>query len=209
MNLTHLTVAEFLDRLRSSKPTPGGGSAAALASATGASLLSMVAAMPAGRAGSPDAVEQLQDAGRRSAELAAALTSLVDEDSRAYDGVVAAFRLPKSTDGEKAERSARIQSALAAAVQPPLAVARHSLEALEAAAIVARYGNYNAASDTGVGIELLGAGLRGAALNVEINLRSLKDEAYVQQGRRELKTLTGGAETAAAEAHRQLAEAER
>lgn len=206
MNLTHLTVAAFLDRLRSSEPTPGGGSAAALASAAGASLLAMVAAMPTRRAEAPAAVEQLHDAGRRSAALAEALTSLVDEDSRAYDDVVAAFRLPKSTDVEQSERSARIQVALAAAVQAPLAVARHSAEALEAATTVAQYGNRNAASDTGVGIELLGAGFRGAALNVEINLRSLKDDACVQQARSELESLTRRAEAAASDARRYLEE---
>jgi formiminotetrahydrofolate cyclodeaminase len=204
MNLTDLNVAAFLDRIRSPDPTPGGGSAAALASATGASLLVMVAAMPTRRAESPDAVDQLHDAGRRSAALAKALTSLVDEDSRAYDEVVAAFRLPKSTDDEKSERSARIQAALAAAVQAPLAVARHSVEALEAATIVALYGSRNAASDTGVAIELLGAGLRGAALNVEINLRSMKDEAYVQRGRSETEALTLRAEAAASDARRHL-----
>ncbi|MGH9310109.1 MAG: cyclodeaminase/cyclohydrolase family protein [Vicinamibacterales bacterium] len=204
MNLTLLTVAAFLDRLRSSEPTPGGGSAAALASAIGTSLLAMVAGMPTRRAESPAAVDQLHDAGRRTAALAERLTSLVDEDSRAYDDVVAAFRLPKATDAQKSERSARIQSTLAAAVQAPLAVARHSAEALEAATTVAEYGNRNAASDTGVGIELLGAGLRGAALNVEINLRSIKDDAYVQQARSELDALAHRAEAAASRARRQL-----
>jgi methenyltetrahydrofolate cyclohydrolase len=206
MNLTDLTVAAFLDRLRSAEPTPGGGSAAALGSAIGASLLATVAAMPTRRTESSAALEQLQGAGRRSTASAEALTSIVDEDSRAYDAVVAAFRLPKSTDREKSERSAQIQSALAAAVQAPLAAARHCAGALEAAITVAQYGNHNASSDTGVGIELLAAGIRGAALNVEINLRSVKDDARVQQARSELESLIRRAEVSVSEARRQLGE---
>ena len=100
-------------------------------------------------------------------------------DSDAYDGVVAAFRLPKDTDDEKTARSGAIQEALRGATEAPLDVMRQCAAAIEQASVVAAFGNPNAASDVQVALELLGAGLRGAGLNVEINLGSVKDAAYV------------------------------
>jgi formiminotetrahydrofolate cyclodeaminase len=103
----------------------------------------------------------------------------MDRDSEAYDGVVAAFRLPKTSEDEKAARTARIQDALRSATEAPLGVMRVCLDAIHLAETVAGLGNASAASDVEVGLELLGAGLRGAGVNVAINLTSLKDQAYV------------------------------
>lgn len=189
MKLTEASVSRLLAAFRSSEPTPGGGSAAALAGAAGASLLAMVAGLPKPRASQPADVEKLKDAGVRATALASRLESLIDEDSDAYAGVVEAFRLPKSSDDEKAARSAAIQRALTSATEAPLTVMRHCAEALTLAPAAIELGNENAATDAQVGVGLLEAALQGAAANVEINLGSLKDAAYVARVREEAARL--------------------
>jgi methenyltetrahydrofolate cyclohydrolase len=200
MKLTDLTVTEFLAALRSSAPTPGGGSAAAAAGAMAASLLAMVAAMTKHRAPSAEDATRFRAAGDRCAAVAERLTMLVDEDSRAYDGVMAAFRLPKASDEEKTIRSAAIQEALTAAANTPLEVMKAALDAAENAVPIAEFGNPNAASDVGVALELLSAAQRGAAMNVAINLESLKDADYVRRVRGELATIAAECDRAVAAA---------
>lgn len=189
MKLTEAPVSRLLAAFRSSEPTPGGGSAAALAGAAGASLLAMVAGLPKPRAAEPADVEKLKDAGVRATALASRLESLIDEDSDAYSGVVEAFRLPKSSDEEKAARSAAIQRALTAATEAPLTVMRHCAEALALAPAALELGNENAVTDAQVGVGLLKAALHGAGANVEVNLGSLKDAEYVARVRQEAARL--------------------
>ncbi|HEY0873226.1 MAG TPA: cyclodeaminase/cyclohydrolase family protein [Vicinamibacterales bacterium] len=189
MKLTNLTVTELLAAFRSSEPTPGGGSAAALAGAVGASLLTMVAGLPKPAAATDDDRRQLAEAGARCTELAIQLEQLIDDDSAAYDLVVGAFRLPKGTDEEKAARTSAIQRALTAATETPLQVMRLCAKGLETLHAVDRLGNPNASSDVQVAFSMLRAGLRGAHQNVEINLGSLKDEDYVARVRVEAARL--------------------
>lgn len=204
MKLADRSLRELLAAIRDPSPTPGGGSVSALAGALGASLLTMVAAMTKHRAASEEDVERLQAAASRCAELSAGLERLVDEDSAAYDAVVAAYRLPRGSDAEKAERRNRIQAALGAAVETPLEVMRHCNDAIETAATVARFGNPNAASDVGVALELLAAGEKGARLNVDINLAGLDDQAYVGRVREMVSVLEAEATTGAAAARAAL-----
>ena len=117
------------------------------------------------------------------------LAALVDEDTRAYDMVTAAFKNPRGTDEEKAVRKAAIQTAMRAATEAPLATMRACEAAMRESAIVAQHGNPNAASDVWVALELLNAGLRGAQKNVAINLGSLADEAYKDDVEVEANTL--------------------
>ena len=186
MKLTALPVSGLIAAFGSTSPTPGGGSASALAGAAGAALLAMVAAMPNNRASTADDVSLLQAAGTRCGALSDALLDLVDRDSDAYDAVMAAYRLPKASDEEKAVRKAGIQAAMKTAAETPLDTMRRAAEALETAAVVGRFGNANASSDVVVAIELLLAAARGARANVEINLESLDDAAYVEQLRGEV-----------------------
>jgi len=181
MKLIDQPVAALLAAIRDPRPTPGGGSAAALAAALGSSLLTMVAAMPKHRAASQEDVDRLQAAGRRCLDLSQRLESLVDEDSAAYDAVIGAYRLPRSSEEERTERHRQIQAALTAAAGTPLDVLRRCGEAIDAAATVARFGNPNASSDIGVALELLLAAGRSAQLNVEINLAGLDDGDYVER----------------------------
>ena len=190
MKLTDRSVSSLLEAFRSSDPTPGGGSAAALAGAVGASLLAMVAALPKPRASAEEEVTALRHAGERCTDLSRDLEALIDQDTSAYDAVMAAYRLPKGTDEEKTARSRTIQAALRGATETPLDVMRRCSDALKLSDIVGRLGNPNAASDVQVAAALLRAGLAGAGANVEINLGSLKDADYVQRVREEAATLS-------------------
>ena len=199
MKLIERSVADLLAAFRSSDPTPGGGSAAALAGAIGSSLLAMVAGLPKSRAATAEDAARLTAAGDRCAALALELETLIDRDSAAYDLVMAAYKKPKATDEEKAARSAGIQAAMRQAIAAPLAVMRACAAAAEQGVVIAGLGNPSASSDVQVGFELLGAGLRGAKLNVEINVGSVKDAAYVGQVRGEVEEFERalGHETAA------------
>lgn len=187
--LTSLSVHALLDAFASSAPTPGGGSAAALSGAMGASLLAMVAGLPKTKTG--DAAERtaLDTAGRALTDLRQTLESLVDADTRAYDLVTAAYKRPKASDDEKAARTEAIQTAMRAATETPLATMRACDCAIREAAAVAQAGNPSAASDVFVGVELALAGLRGAERNVAINLGSLTDEAYKEEAASEAAAL--------------------
>ncbi|MEX2271663.1 MAG: cyclodeaminase/cyclohydrolase family protein [Vicinamibacterales bacterium] len=187
--LTSLSVGALLDAFASSAPTPGGGSAAALAGAAGASLLAMVAALPKTKTGDAGEREALDAAGGKLNDLRRELAALIDADTRAYDLVTAAYRQPKATDAEKAARKEAIQAALRAATETPLSTMRACDAAIREAAAVAQNGNPSAASDVFVGVELTLAGLRGAEKNVAINLGNLTDEAYRDDAANEAKTL--------------------
>ena len=189
MSLTTKTVTGFLEAVRSPEPTPGGGSAAALAGAMGASLLAMVAGLPKSKAATAEDAARLAAAGTRCTALAEELRALVDRDSEAYEQVMAAYRRPKGTDEEKASRSAAIQDAMRAATAAPLDVMRACAAAAEQGVVVSAMGNPSASSDAAVGFELLAAGLRGAKLNVEINLGSVKDAEYVRRIQSEVEEL--------------------
>jgi len=189
MSLAQRPFSELLAAFRSPDPTPGGGSASALAGAVGAALLAMVAALGKPRSDAAEDVRRLRAAGDRCAALSDRLSALMDDDTTAYDAVVSAFKLPKATDEEKSARTIRIQEALRGATQVPLDVIRTCGEALDQGIVVAEFGNRNARSDVRVGLELLGAAVRGAKLNVDINLENLKDAAYVAAVRDEAETL--------------------
>ena len=193
--LVNLRFNDLLSAFRSSHPTPGGGSASALSGAVGASLLAMVAALPKPRTQNADDEARLAAARARCTTISDRLAALMDRDSEAYDAVVAAFRLAKISDAEKRERSRQIQEALRSATETPLDIMRACLDAIRAAADVAALGNANASSDVQVGLELLMAGLRGARLNVAINLGSVKDQPYVDASTKEAEQLEVEAES--------------
>jgi formiminotetrahydrofolate cyclodeaminase len=188
--LIELPLYDVLAAFASPDPTPGGGSASALASAMGAALLAMVAALPKTKSNSEADRTALAGALATTGGIRARLAEAIDADTAAYDAVVAAHKLPKATDEEKAARSEAIQRALRGATDVPLRVMRLSAEGLAAAAIVAAHGNPSASSDVGVAVALLRAGLEGARLNVEVNLASIKDDAYKRAVAGEVAGLT-------------------
>ena len=170
MELLALTARELLDRFASPDPTPGGGSAAALAGATAAALVAMVCRMPKSRTGDPGERARLDEALARASAAGDRLRKLVDEDSAAYQGVVAAYRLPKASDDEKAARKRAIDAAVSLATEVPLRTAEECLAVLDAARTAGADGNPNAASDARTASALAWAGVKGAAENVRINL---------------------------------------
>ena len=174
-----MAVEDLLDAFASSEPVPGGGSAAALAGAVGVSLLMMVAGLPKTRTGAPEEAADLSEASSRLRPLRENLTSLIDQDSEAYEAVLAAYRLPKETEADKAARRTAVDTAMRGATEVPLQTMRACQQALRGAIIVAQNGNTNAATDTGVGLQLLLAGLRGAGMNVDVNTGTITDAAYV------------------------------
>lgn len=200
--LVDKTVSQLLEAFASSAPTPGGGSASALAGAVGASLLLMVASLPKTRNGSVEDRSALTDAREALSPAARELAVLIDRDAEAYDRVVAAYRLPKGTDPEKAARREAIQREMRGAIDTPLAMLRAVHTAARAAVAVARHGNRSAASDVIVAAALLDAAASGAYANVAINLGGLKEEGPESGLAREARTLREaiGAEAVAARA---------
>ena len=140
-----------LDAFASSEPLPGGGSAAALTGALGVSLLLMVAGMAKTRTGAPEETTDLAAAGARLRSIREELTTLIDEDSKAYLNVIAAYRQARATDEERARRRDAIQAALRVAIEVPLQTMRACERALRDAPVVCRFGNPNAATDAVVG----------------------------------------------------------
>lgn len=200
MLLVDTPFSDLLAAFSSSDPTPGGGSASAIASAVGASLLMMVAGLPKTRANVPEERQKLAAARTALESLRRDLTAAVDEDTAAYNKVVAAYRLPKQSDDEKAARKAAIQRAMQHATEVPLRVMRLSAAALAEARVVAANGHQAAASDAGVGIALLSAGCEGARLNVATNVGSLADAGYADDARAEAERLHAAAAASVAAA---------
>ena len=172
---------DFLDALASGKPTPGGGSAAAYSAAAGASLVAMVARLTIGRKKYLNVEAEMQSALVRAEDLREDLTTAVSRDATAFDAVMAAYRLPKTTSEEIAQRSRAIEEATLEATRIPLDVAEKSLEVMKTAAMVTAKGNINAITDVGTGAALAYAGIKGAGLNVRVNVADLKDKTAADE----------------------------
>jgi len=198
---TGMPLSDLLDAFSSTNAVPGGGSAAALAGAVGASLLLMVAGLPPS---AKDRATDLRDAAERTKPLRDELRALVDRDSDAYGEVMSALRLPKGSADETVARTAAIEHATRRATEVPLDTMRACRQALRSAMVVAASGSRRAASDVGVAIELLLAGVRGARLNVDANLATLQDADYKVRIGAEAAELERDAVTDAANARREL-----
>lgn len=180
-NLLKLTGDQFLDQLASSQPAPGGGSAAAQAVATAAALLEMVANLTLGRKKYAEVQAEMEDLRLKTKELGLRARALVDEDTQAYDAVMAAFQLPKSSEQEKALRVSAILEATRNAIRVPQETADLGIQVLKFAQVALAKGNSNAFSDGLVAAYLASAGCKGALANVKINLSGLKDETEIDQ----------------------------
>ena len=183
--LNDLAVSDLVARLATADPVPGGGSASALAGAMAAALVEMVVALTAGRPAAATHERVLAQIGRGAGDLRDELLRLAEKDAQAYAGVVAARRMPKDTDAAQAERQARIMAAVREATLAPLEVMRRSGEAFALAETLAPIGNRHAVSDVGVAGLLAATGMRGAAMNVEINLPSLPEDDGLRHEARE------------------------
>jgi len=187
--LADLTVTQFLEKTASSSPVPGGGSVAALSAALAAGLTEMVAGLTVGRKGFETVEPEMTSVLQRAEALRARLVDDIQRDSDAYDQVLAAYRLPKNTRDEKAQRSRTIQAELVQAALVPLEVARIALEILGLAEAVVTRGNPNAVTDGAVAAMLARTAGLAALYNVKINLSSIKDREFVQDATREVNRL--------------------
>lgn len=187
--LVKLAINEFSQVLASDAPAPGGGSVAALSGALGADLVCMVCSLSSGRSEFAAYEGDIARALEATTSLSRSLLDCVDRDTEAFNGVMAAFKLPKSTDEEKAARREAIQRGYKDAVQSPLRTARECLEVVRIAENLFGKTNSNALSDLAVGAEQAHAGLMGAVMNIRINLPSIKDEGFVAEMRKEADAL--------------------
>ncbi len=190
--MTGKPVTEFLDELASSAPAPGGGAVAALAGALGAALVSMVGNLTLGKKDYVGVQDQVNDLLAQSERLRGRLASLIEEDYAAYMRLSAAMKLPRATDEEKAARAEAVQAALKGATDTPQQIAETCAAAMKLCRPMAEIGNKNAVSDAGVAVLMAEAGLRSAALNVLINLGTIKDADFVARERARLDKLLEG-----------------
>jgi formiminotetrahydrofolate cyclodeaminase len=209
--LTDLPIHDFLERLGSSDPVPGGGSAAALAAAMGAALVAMVAELTIGRPAHAEHEETVRKLRFDAVERRVELLDLAQQDADAYDLVVRARHMAKESEAEKELRSAALATAMVAATRAPLRAAVVASEVLDLAERIAPIGNRNTVSDAGVAALLAAAGLRGAVLNVRINLpylppgEPLRDSAPAELERLEVLASKGEAAAMAAVSARLVA----
>jgi formiminotetrahydrofolate cyclodeaminase len=187
--MTENSIAQFLDDLASGNPTPGGGSAAAIMGAMGAALVSMVCNVSFGKKGCEAAEPELRNMLVKSEELRRRLAAMVAEDIAAFDGLMAAYKLAKSSDEERARRAETIQACLERATEVPLECARACAHVVQMARRAADLGYKHVISDVGVGVAAADAALRSAALNVYINAPSLKDRRFAASAIEEVERL--------------------
>ncbi len=197
--LVDMTCEGFAEETASESPAPGGGSISAYMGALGAALGTMVANLSSHKAGWDERWEFFSDWADKGHALMSELLHLVDEDTEAFNRIMAVFAMPKSTDEEKAARSAALQEATLYATEVPLRTMETSFKAFDIVRAMAEEGNPNSVSDAGVGALAIRSAVMGACLNVKINAAGLKD-------RQKAEALIARAEQIVAQA--QKAEAE-
>ncbi len=187
--ITQTSIEQFLERLASGDPTPGGGSAAAIMGAMGAALVSMVCNVSLGKKGYEAAESALRALRAQSEVLRLRLTAMVAEDVDAFDGLMAAYKLAKGSEEEKARRAEAIQASLRRATEVPLDCTRACTEVIALACRAGELGYRGVISDAGVGAAAAYAAARSAALNVYINVPALKDRPFAEHALAELEKL--------------------
>ncbi len=181
-----MNVENFIKELASDSPAPGGGSVACVNGALGAALGAMVARLTIGKEKYADVEALFKENLPKLDQLHQELTDLIDEDANAFNGVMAAFKLPKDTEEAKIKRSAKIQEEYKNAALVPMKTVRTCNEVFKILLDFGMKGNKNAASDIAVGVLNAVSGIKSAALNVEINLPSIKDEEFKKNMKTEL-----------------------
>lgn len=184
----------YVDELANKAPTPGGGSAAALMGAQAAALVSMVCNLTIGKPKYAEVEAEMRVLFGRSETLRERLTGMIKTDVDVFDRLMACYGMQKETEEQKAVRSEAIQSGLKEATEVPLECARACFETIELSRIAAEKGNTGVISDAGVAVMSAYAGLKSAALNVYINVGSLKDKEFAERKTQELESILEGIE---------------
>lgn len=193
MKLIDLSVREFVYKVESASPAPGGGSVSALAATLGTGLLRMMGHLTIPKKkfkGLDDAVQSeyitIHESLKKDQKQ---LLDLIDRDTDAFNEIMDAFKLPKTTDKEKKYRKKAIENATIKAIEIPEKIADIALGALEKVDFIRKYGNKNAISDVGVSALMLYAGLEGACLNIKINLSGLSDQTQKREYKDKVQSL--------------------
>ena len=181
MKLVELLTQEFVQKVASEAPAPGGGSVSALAGALAAALCAMVARLTLGKEKYRDTWQEMEQVRDSADALMGRLLELVDEDTAAYNQVLSAFKLPRDTEALRSARQAAIRSAAQKATAVPMDTLRNVTGLLALAEAAVEKGNPNCLSDAGVAAHLIRAAASGAAYNVRINLSGLDDQALATQ----------------------------
>ncbi len=179
--LINMSVKELIDEVSRATPAPGGGSVSALASALGAGLSSMVAGLTISKKKYLKVKDLMAEIGEEAQKIKDELVRGIDDDTDAFNEYFVAMKMPKNTEEEKKAREKAMLEGLKKAISVPLKTAENSLKAIEVAIKVAENGNINSVTDAGVGGEVAYAGLRGAVLNVLINLPGIEDREFVNE----------------------------
>jgi methenyltetrahydrofolate cyclohydrolase len=177
--LIEMKLNAFLDRTASSDPVPGGGSISALAAASAAGLVEMVANLTGGGKGSDAIKTEMKEISEKAAAFRVKLSECIDRDSKAYNQVISSYKMPKNNEAEATTRTRAIQAALKHAAEVPLQVASETLKLMTLAEIVLKKGNPNAVTDGLVAVMMARTAILGALFNVKINLKSITDSSYV------------------------------
>ncbi len=185
----------YLDDLASSAPTPGGGSASALSGAMGAGLACMVSRLTLGKPKYADVQAEIEQLLQQADQLRRRFAQLVQADIEAYSNLSACFKMPRSTEEEKAARTRAIQERLHEAALVPLEIVERSAELAQCCERVAEIGNINVLSDIATAAMLAVGAAQGAAWMVRVNLRSMKDQVLVERLQRGLATALTTVET--------------
>jgi glutamate formiminotransferase/formiminotetrahydrofolate cyclodeaminase len=172
------SIQDYLGKLASAEPEPGGGSVAALVGALGAALVTMVADLTLGKEKYAAVQDQIADVKTKAEELRHLLQDLVTLDAEAYRVVAGAMKMPRGSEEEKSMRDAALQEALVGAAKVPLQIAEAALEVAKLSLPAAESGNSNAVTDAGIAAILAEAAAQSAALNVKINLAWISDTEF-------------------------------
>jgi formiminotetrahydrofolate cyclodeaminase len=183
------SVGTFAELVAAGTPAPGGGSVSAYCGMLAASLGQMVCNLTIGKPKYAEAEQRLTEIKSELERLGARLRELISEDAGSFEAVLQAYRLPKETDEQKSQRTARIQIALRGAVDVPFETAQRSIEVLALLRELAAIGNRNALSDVAVGARLAQTAVRGASYNVGVNLDSISDRDATENTRNKIKNM--------------------
>ena len=187
--LVNSKITEYLEKAAAGTAVPGGGSVAALNGALAAGLTEMVANLTVGKKGYEAVEEDMKALAGMASQLRNKLTAAIDQDADAYTEVMAAYKLPKTTDEETSLRKQKIQDAIKHAALVPLEVARDALAVIDLAGRAIRKGNKNAASDGAVAAMNARTAALAAIYNVKINLSSIQDHSFVEKLAQEVEDL--------------------
>lgn len=192
--LLDMSLRSFAEETASESPAPGGGSVAAYASTMGVALATMVANLSAHKRGWDERWAEFSEVAERGVNLQAKLAGLVDADTAAFNRIMEAYGLPKSTQEQKNIRHQAIQDATKHAIEVPMQVARISMQAMQVAQEMAAIGNPNSITDAGVGAMAIRTGVKGAILNARVNLADLEDAEFAATTREECDQMWGEVE---------------